>query len=1097
VTIDPLRRYGNLLRADGTNQLQRLLPGLDSDYIVPDERSLSDLVEYAYRVAQEIRFFDLSGQSTGDWSPFFEPLVDLTTGRIRTREIETLLNSRADWPPHLVLFLTYLKLFQHLQGDLNQLPEKHLRHYYEKELGLPRRAALSDDAHVIFTLAQNSVSTLLPVGTLLDAGKDAQGRPLRYATQTELVVSPATVATLRRLVVERDLSGNRRFFLAEDFTELEGPAGYTFGRRQLDLDPTQRFMREAALGFAVAAPILNLAEGARQVTVLAHLRAPPSPPSSPPPPALITQGISFALDVALTGAEGWLTPDTFQATLLADGGSGQPAVSLTFTLSEAAPAVIPFDSALHGPGLITNRPVLRCRVRGDSGIHKVLDGFSVERIELAVDVKGVRNLIVQNDEATFATGQPVPLFGSRPAIGAPFYIGSAEAFTKKLTSLSLQLEWKSPPAELFDHYRAYFDVVDNFLTDNFYTVFLADLDLLYERSFRRLLVNQTLFSPVTTEPRKITALSSVFDAALTGLEYVEQPDLDIGESFRAGNRAGFVRLVLTQPRRGDLAAYAQAVPFEAFGHPIFAPRYAHQAIALANWSPPAVKPLLPNEPYTPTLSTLSLDYTATSELVPGDKRATGAYFVIGPFGATRAEDREGARLVPSIEDEAALFLGIGNLEPPGNLSLFFQIDVGTATAKEVLKPGDTEWSYLDVAESWRKLNPGSVLIDSTQGFQRPGLVSISVPREAAPASQSMPAGLVWLRAQIRRPPESAARTLAVRANATLARFQPGDVPLNQFEQHLHSGLPAGTITRLLQRNSDIARVEQPSASFGGRGEEGGTEFFRRCSERLRHRNRAVTGWDLERLVLERFPEVFKVKCLPHTDATGANEAGNTALVIVPNLRRAGSTNVLEPRASEVLLGEISEYLEGLAPAFATIHVIRPVFERIRVEAQVAFARGRDPGYFTAVLNEDLRRFLSPWAYQDGEDILFGARIYRSEILAFIEGREYVDHLTGLRLYHSFDGVKREGIGFMTIGLDFFVRPDPKPGIAEMKIGADFVVGRGIEVAETTQAHAILVSHPDHLITPVTPGTETCAGVTRLGIGYMTVGLDFNVQPELL
>ena len=85
---------------------------------------------------------------------------------------------------------------------------------------------------------------------------------------------------------------------------------------------------------------------------------------------------------------------------------------------------------------------------------------------------------------------------------------------------------------------------------------------------------------------------------------------------------------------------------------------------------------------------------------------------------------------------------------------------------------------------------------------------------------------------------------------------------------------------------------------------------------------------------------------------------------------------------------------------------------------------------------------------------------------------------------------------MTIGLDFIIRANPRPAIADMAIADDFVVGRGVEVAETTQAHAILVSQPEHLITPVAPGAEVCAGVTRLGIGYMTVGLDFNVQPEL-
>jgi hypothetical protein len=31
---------------------------------------------------------------------------------------------------------------------------------------------------------------------------------------------------------------------------------------------------------------------------------------------------------------------------------------------------------------------------------------------------------------------------------------------------------------------------------------------------------------------------------------------------------------------------------------------------------------------------------------------------------------------------------------------------------------------------------------------------------------------------------------------------------------------------------------------------------------------------------------------------------------------------------------------------------------------------------------------------------------------------------------------------------------------------------------------------------VARGAEVCPGVARLGIGYMTVGLDFNVHPEL-
>lgn len=1092
MTTDLFRRYGNLLRSDGTNQLQRLLPALEANYIVPDERSFSGLVEYARKVAAEIRYYDLSGRPTGDWTPFVEPL--LVPGAVPSQvlpdgQLEGVLDARSDWPPHLVLFLAFLKQFQNLQGDLNQLTQNHLRYYYGTELGLQLRDATPDNVHVVFELAKTADPTLVPVGTLLDAGKDDKGRALAYATQSELVVSAATVSGIKRLVMERDFRRNRRLFVADGFTDLEGPSKYTFGRGQLGLDASQRFMTEAPLGFAVAAPILSLAEGSRTITILAHLATPSSP--------VIAQNIDYGLEVTLTGAKGWLAAESVAARLIADDGSGTPALSLTATIGAAAPAVVAFDPALHGPGPAVGRPVLRCLVKGDTGIYEVLDGLVVATVDLSVDVTGVRNLVVQNSDGPLNANQPMPLFGGQPQIGAAFYIGSAEVFGKRLTSLDLQLEWKSPPANLFDHYAGYFDATDDFLQNNFHAFFEADVDLLYGRVFRPLLVNQLLFHPVATAPQTISAVASAFDSAFAGGQYLEQPDLEQPDGFDAGTKAGFARLVLTNPTRSDLAAFSSTVPFEAFGHNAFSRRYTDKAIALSKWTTaPPPKPVLPNEPYTPVLKSLSLDYSAAATLDPRDVHDAATFLVVGPFGPTRANAQAAARVVPEIKGQAALYLGIEHVQPPANLPFLFRIDVGTSSSVEVLKPGDTTWSYLGAGDSWQALASSAVLIDSTEGFQKPGVIEVAVPREATLDHDSLRSGLLWLRALIQRAPESASKTVDVTPNAVLAQFQPGlGLTLDDYEQHLLSGVPAGTITRLVRRNADIQRVGQPDPSFGGRGREDSPGYFRRSSERLRHRNRAVTAWDLERLVLEAFPEVFKVKCLPHTDATGSFKAGDAALVVVPNVRRTGAINVLEPRASTVLMEDIEAYLGGLTSPFATVHAIQPVFERLRIEANVVFEAGRDPGFCSGVLNDDLRRFLSPWAYQEGEDILFGARIYRSDILAFVEGRDYVDHITDLNLYHSHDGPRGDGIGVMRIGVDFFIRAKPRPAIADMVIGDDFVVGRGVEFAEPTQPHAILVSHPAHLITPVAAGSEVCPGVTRLGIGYLTIGLDFIVQPE--
>src|SRR6185437_14458819 len=198
----------------------------------------------------------------------------------------------------------------------------------------------------------------------------------------------------------------------------------------------------------------------RTITLLAHLGAPPAP--------LVAQNIEYALDVTLTGAKGWLTADSVHASLIANDGSGKPALSLTATIGQAAAAVVAFDPLLHGPGPAVGRPILRCLIKGDTGIYEVLDGLTVEGIDLSVDVKGVRNLVVQNTDGPLNASQAMPLFGAQPQIGTPFYIGSAEVFGKRLTSLDLHLDWKSPPPDLFAHYREYFDFVDAGLSDNFY-----------------------------------------------------------------------------------------------------------------------------------------------------------------------------------------------------------------------------------------------------------------------------------------------------------------------------------------------------------------------------------------------------------------------------------------------------------------------------------------------------------------------------------------------------------------------------------------------------------------------------------------------------
>ncbi|MDQ2088739.1 baseplate J/gp47 family protein [Marimonas arenosa] len=1094
-----LDRYGALLRAGGTNRLQRTPPALEPDYVRPDERNLGELFANVAALAAELRFHTESGQAAGDWAPLFDPLRDGAGELLNTAALEALAAGRDDLPPQLALLFAFFAAYGHIRDEFDRLPARHLTHWYEGILKLDRAAAVPDQVHLVFEMAPGADRVLLESGTSFEAGTDAQGRPLRYALERETVISPALVGQVARSLTAEDPQGRLRLFRAE----APGGAGFaTFGADPFGPEAAAEGMTEVDPGFALADPVLRLAEGERQIAVTLTLAQVES--AAPPPGLTLTPFVTLEF----SGAEGWLVPEEFSAEL--DVSGPDPVLNLTAALPVEAPAVVDFDPALHvdetAPAPRPDRaaPVLRCLVKSPSGHARLWNGLAVTDVQIAVEADGLTDLVVQNDERTLDPAKPMPLFTQRPRIGANFYVGAQEIFAKRLDRLSVDFTWDGMPQDLLSHYAGYFDWTDSVLASVFRPSFTAVVDMLDRRSWDHRLTGPVgvlqLFAP-QGESQGISFGAAAFDNAYAGRAYEPAPDLAEADRYGTGIKRGFLRLRLTGPRNEDIAnggvTYAQDVPFEAFGQDAFARRYAKAAIALAQYDSEAPgagpEPVLPNEPWTPMLSELRLGYGSHSQFAPGDTQAAGSFFTIGVFGYTEAGGGGAlARLADAPPEAAVLHLGLEGFTPPGTASFLFQLQEGTAGIAAPPGPEELAWSYLG-AEGWVELPASALVADETRGFQTPGVVAVAVGHDAVQDSTLMPAGMTWLRVVLQAPPGVAARTAAVDAPAATAAFAPPEgSALADFSEHLTEGLAAGTITRLSKRRLGIKAVRQPQPSFGGRGVEADAGYFERNAERLRHRNRAVTPWDFERRVLERFPGVFKARALPHSTAENDAAPGVLSIVIVPNLRASQSANPLEPRAGETLMQEIRDFItDGIASPFADIQVVHPVYERVRVDAGIAFRPGRDPGFYSEQLNGDIQRFLSPWAFEEGRDIVFGTRIYRSELLKFVEDRDYVDYVTRFDVYHAFDGPPRDGIGNMEVGLDFVVGSDPEPALSAMTIGEDFIVGRPVQTAASARARAVLVSHPQHFIEPVFPGSETCTGVTQLSIGQMIVGLDFQ------
>ena len=134
---------------------------------------------------------------------------------------------------------------------------------------------------------------------------------------------------------------------------------------------------------------------------------------------------------------------------------------------------------------------------------------------------------------------------------------------------------------------------------------------------------------------------------------------------------------------------------------------------------------------------------------------------------------------------------------------------------------------------------------------------------------------------------------------------------------------------------------------------------------------------------------------------------------------------------------------------------------------IHFRPGYDQGYYLNQLNEDIKRFLSPWAYEEQADINFGSSIHNSSEIHFIEKRTYVDYVANLELIEQV-GIKAGSDG---------------------KSDIDYQVNLS-NLAQVQHPNSILVSAPEHMIKII---GENYHQEDFEGIGYMIVEYDFVIS----
>lgn len=117
-------------------------------------------------------------------------------------------------------------------------------------------------------------------------------------------------------------------------------------------------------------------------------------------------------------------------------------------------------------------------------------------------------------------------------------------------------------------------------------------------------------------------------------------------------------------------------------------------------------------------------------------------------------------------------------------------------------------------------------------------------------------------------------------------------------------LPENSIEGLVVSIPYVDRVTNIEMTCGGSDKHDIKTLEQVGPKKLRHRGRAVTASDYESIVLEHFPEIRDVKCVPNYDSLGRPAWGHVTLVVLPY-------DLENRNYSLKLCRKIGQYLSGL------------------------------------------------------------------------------------------------------------------------------------------------------------------------------------------
>jgi hypothetical protein len=928
--------------------------------------------------------------------------------------------------PALGLYIAFVKLFQKVKENFQRFTNNHRHFYYNEVLQIHSRGHVPDSTYLLFEPDGERKEVLIDQGTEFAAGKDENDHELIYVADDDLVVNRAKVEDLHVLYLERNplISPERELGYVTGIRITQMPVSEEAGAGE-NGEPSvwplfgapkngaeKPLFKDAGIGFALASSVLLLKEGERNLRVSLRIGSDSNKEGGDLSAVIgkiakvigTTHADAFQkifgtlFRIELTTESGWLhVPEYVILHRMIDTTCPRDWLQIQFRLRPDVAPIIAYAPEIHDGRFDTDLPMLRLVVNPDAYLYpySLLKDLLIREIEIHADVRQVKDVLVYNNLGQLDPNTPFHPFGPIPSVGSYVIVGNFEAAQKTVTRFAVHLAWEGLPSErggFGAYYEAYGMPFD---------------EALFEARVSALKNGKWYPGNTGEQPRVKLFASSPADQGLT-----PGPPGEIASGITLQTDGTVVCKAMSSSTREEGFSYdvratdgfykfTLAAPAYAFGHREYPLRLSTVLTENARLKKVQKPKPFPNPPYAPIVSAISISYQAVAAInLENDRSGINALhhdkvFHLHPLGIEQifpAGRNVKPCLVPQYDWDGNLFIGLSAPEAFGLITLFFHLRDDSTQGTET-EPPEIRWFYL-AADQWKPLEKSRVISDTTNGFLCSGILTLKIPGDISTGNTLMPAAhCYWLRVSAGRHLDTVCSLYSVNTQALkVTRQNQENVP-----SHLTTRLPAGTIKEPTISIPGITSIEQIVDSFGGKPEESHEQLENRISERLKHKNRATTPGDYERLILQQFPEIFMVKCFPGMSTHAQPVPGHVLIAVIPWLKDQDDVDVHRPpMANSHLLKEIEAYLETLSALFTTIEVCNPAYEEIQVRCTVKFTHSAREGYYINKLNEAISAYISPWGakgYQTG----FGWRIRRSDLVPHIQGLDYIDFVTNFSM----------------------------------------------------------------------------------------------------